>query len=86
MGHTFHLQLDMVDTTMNVLYRVDDQDKFIYYAGFAFNGTRSKCTWSIEQPMLLDNCDLDDCVRDIRESYDGVLFTMLLNGGPSHKV
>lgn len=75
MGHTFHLQLDMVGTmlNMNVLFKIDTDSNY-YYAGFEYTNNAHNCSWSFYQPMLIPDDELEDCIRDIREYYTGTLY------------
>ena len=60
---------------MNAIYKVVDGDKF-YYAGFEYANNTHNCSWSLYQPILIPDDELEDCIRDIRESYTGELFTV----------
>ena len=81
MGHTSQLQLDMVVTMLNqnVLYKVDDDGNNVYYAGFEYKINTYECSWSLYQPVLIPDDELDDCIRDIREYYTVTLYVSKIN-------
>lgn len=49
-----------------------------YFSGFHIERNVWKPLWVKDSPLLLNEDELDVCVRDIKESYDGKLFVTVV--------